>query len=191
MRYLFAALSIVLFSAQANHAFGQPPAKEPKQFVGEVIIVGNTITQDRVIRAVLDDLPPGQPLVRGNLKKAEAKLIRLGIFKKFPTVTVIESDGNFKDILVKVEETNTRRLEWKAGADCMGRPVFRLLMHDRNFDPFRLPTSMADIEEGAVFRGGGDKVRIEILRVNVLDGTIRFFSEGLVIPALVRPQFEK
>src|SRR5262249_9320679 len=85
--------------------------------VANVIIVGNTVTRDNVIRRQLE-LYPGQILEWPNLKVAEVNLARLNIFEMNqelgirPTVTVLdpESDSIYKDILVSVQEARTGSL---------------------------------------------------------------------------------
>ena len=56
-------------------------------YVGEVIIVGNTISQDRDIRQAIN-LVPGQVLRYPELKIAERNLARLGIFEMNPELGV-------------------------------------------------------------------------------------------------------
>ena len=73
-------------------------ADRPQSYVGEVIIVGNTVTQDRVIRRMLG-LYPGQMLRYPELRIAERNLARLNIFEMNPelgirpTVQVIDNPG--------------------------------------------------------------------------------------------------
>ncbi|MBM3993487.1 MAG: hypothetical protein FJ303_04960 [Planctomycetes bacterium] len=47
---------LLVFLFPAGVVDAEPKAKQPDH-IGEVIIVGNTITQDRVIRAALDFWP--------------------------------------------------------------------------------------------------------------------------------------
>jgi hypothetical protein len=132
---------------------------QPPERVGEVFIAGNTITQDRVIRRHLQGLQPGQILDRKELKLAEKTLGELGIFKYDPannvgpTVQVIDSNGPFKDILVKVEEKWTRKWSWDVVPNLAGRPAVRLLVKDANFDLFALPTSLDDIRVSPLLCG--------------------------------------
>ncbi len=139
----------------------------PIAYVGEVYVVGNTITQDRVIRRQLQQIPPGQVLRYPELKIAEANLARLNIFEMNPelgvrpTITPLESDGPFKDILVKVQETCTGSSMLGAGADPDNGFVGSIVLNERNFDIFRVPTSWSDFFEGKAFRGGGQEFRIE------------------------------
>jgi outer membrane protein assembly complex protein YaeT len=140
----------------------KPPAK-----VGQIFIVGNDVTQDRVIRRVLG-LYPGQTLRYPELRIAERDLARLNIFDMNPelgirpTITVLEdTDSEFKDLLVTVKETHTGSLLFGAGVNSDAGLVGSVVLHERNFDIFRFPTSWADITEGRAFRGAGQEFRIE------------------------------
>lgn len=140
---------------------------KPLAYVGEVIIVGNTVTQDRVIRRMLQGLQPGQLLHYPELRDAERNLARLNIFEMNPelgvrpTVQDLPGPGPFKDILVKVQETRTGSLMLGAGINSSNGLVGSIVLNERNFDLFRFPTSMADIWEGRAFRGAGQELRIE------------------------------
>jgi outer membrane protein assembly complex protein YaeT len=140
---------------------------KPQAYVGEVIIVGNTVTQDRVIRRMLQGVQPGQVLRYPELRIAERDLARLNIFEMNPelgirpTVQALESPGPFKDILVKVQETRTGSLMLGAGVNSDNGFVGSIVLNERNFDIFRFPTSFADFFDGKAFRGAGQELRIE------------------------------
>jgi outer membrane protein assembly factor BamA len=143
----------------------KPPAK-----VGQIFIVGNDRTDDTVIRKVIW-LKPGQPLLYPEVKLAERNLERLGIFQVDkekgirPTVTILESDSEFKDILVQVQEAPTGSLILGASINSKGQLVVGMTLQERNFDPHRWPTCMADIREGRAFRGGGKTLRLDVFRL--------------------------
>jgi RNA polymerase sigma factor (sigma-70 family) len=79
-------------------------AKAPAR-VGQIVIVGNRKTPDSVI---LEQVPlyPGQVLHYDDLRKAEQNLAQLKRFKARPRVTVVDGEdtGEFKDVLITVEE---------------------------------------------------------------------------------------
>lgn len=87
-----------------------PPAKKslPAR-VGQIFVTGNTRTPTSEI---LKHVPlfPGQILDYSSLKVAEKNLAALNLFVVDPqkgirpTVTVIQSDGEFKDILIQVQQ---------------------------------------------------------------------------------------
>jgi outer membrane protein assembly complex protein YaeT len=146
---------------------------KPISYVGDVIIVGNTVTQDRVIRRMLG-LYPGQVLRYPELKIAEAQLSRLGIFEMNPeqgirpTVQALDNPSPFKDILVKVQETRTGSLMLGAGVNSNNGVVGSIVLNEKNFDIFRFPTSFADFFDGKAFRGAGQEFRIEAVPGTVL-----------------------
>lgn len=139
----------------------------PHAKVGEVIIVGNTVTQDRVIRRQLQNILPGQTLAYPELKIAEANLARLNIFEVKPeegirpTIIPLDSDSEYKDILVKVQETRTGSFMLGAGVNSDNGFVGSIVLNERNFDLFRFPTSFSDFFDGTAFRGAGQEFRIE------------------------------
>lgn len=140
--------------------------EKPPAHVGQVIIVGNDVTQDRVIRRVVG-LYPGQTLRYPELRIAENDLARLGIFNTDPekgirpTLTVLENDSGFHDVLVTVQEAPTGSLMFGAGVNSNAGLVGSIVLNEKNFDLFRPPTSIADIMEGRAFRGAGQEFRIE------------------------------
>ncbi len=142
--------------------------EKPPVTVGRIIIVGNTVTQDDVIRRALG-LYPGQVLRFPELRIAEANLTRLGIFEadpqkgSRPTVTAIPTeDPNVQDILVQVKETLTGTFTIGVGYNTRGRIKLFLRIEERNFDPWRLPTCFEDFDEGRAFRGAGRRLRVNL-----------------------------
>jgi beta-lactamase regulating signal transducer with metallopeptidase domain len=90
----------------------QAPGPPPRAVrVGQIIITGNVKTSSDVILKEVS-LSPGQVLSYPALRKAEKNLAKLNVFvvdpKKGvrPTVTVIDADtdGEFKDIVIQVQE---------------------------------------------------------------------------------------
>ncbi|MBI3407880.1 MAG: BamA/TamA family outer membrane protein [Planctomycetes bacterium] len=142
--------------------------EKPASKVGQVFVVVNVVTQDRVIRRVIG-LYPGQTLRYPELRIAERDLARLNIFKVDPengirpTLTVIDPDGisEFKDIVVNVQETQTGSLMFGAGFNSDSGLQGSIVLNEKNFDLFRFPRSLEDIWEGRAFRGAGQELRIE------------------------------
>lgn len=136
--------------------------------VGQIIITGNEVTQERVIRRLLG-LYPGQTLRYPELRIGEANLQRANIFEINqelgirPTVSVLDPDGEgeYKDVLVSVKETHTGSLMFGAGVNSNAGLVGSIVLNERNFDICRFPTSWADVTEGRAFRGAGQEFRIE------------------------------
>jgi RNA polymerase sigma factor (sigma-70 family) len=101
----------------ARPGANQIEEKEPVR-VSEVMIVGNTVTKDNIIRRALN-FYPGQILSYPELIQAEERLKRLGIFEVdpskgiHPTVEVEnpEVDEPWKSIVVKVQEKTGKFIE--------------------------------------------------------------------------------
>lgn len=143
--------------------------------VSRVLIVGNTVTKDRVIRRVIG-LYPGQELRYPELRIAEANLAKLNLFEMNPelgirpTVTVLDenSPSPFKDVLVQVKETHTGSFMVGAGINSDNGLVGSIVLNERNFSIWRLPTSFQDFVDGRAFRGDGQELRIEAVPGNQL-----------------------
>jgi outer membrane protein assembly complex protein YaeT len=132
--------------------------------VGNIYIEGNTVTQERVIRNQLN-LFPGQVLQYPKLEDARMRLARLGIFdaQNPPEVIALpnEFDSNFKDVLVRVQETRTGQFMIGGGVNSNAGVNASVVINERNFDLFRFPTSWDDFRMGRAFRGAGQELRIE------------------------------
>jgi outer membrane protein assembly complex protein YaeT len=143
----------------------RPPAR-----VGNITVIGNERTRMNVILRQLG-IYPGQLLSYPALRQAERNLARLGIFETSPdgsvrpTVTVVDNpdypDSQFKDILVNVAETSTGSLMFGLGVNSDAGLTGSIILNERNFDLFRLPTSTDDFLNGTAFRGAGQEFRIE------------------------------
>jgi outer membrane protein assembly complex protein YaeT len=137
--------------------------------VGRIIIVGNKVTRDEVIRRALG-IYSGQVLRLPELRIAEQKLARLGIFEMDPekgarpSVQAIETDDpTVKDILVTVQETHTGTFQIGAGFNTDNGLVGTAVLNERNFDITRIPTSWEDFLEGKAFRGANQEFRVEAM----------------------------
>jgi outer membrane protein assembly complex protein YaeT len=141
----------------------RPPAR-----VGEIIIVGNDVTRDNVIRRQIP-LYSGQVLTYPDIRLAEKKLAQLNIFETNPatgvrpTVSVIDPDSDtpFKDVLVRVNETTTGSLLFGVGVNSDAGLTGSIALNERNFDITRIPTSFDDLLSGHAFRGAGQEFRAE------------------------------
>jgi outer membrane protein assembly complex protein YaeT len=137
----------------------------PKR-VGEIQIIGNTVTRQNVI---LRELPfyPGQILTYPDIAVAEHNLLRLGIFEANqegvrPTVRVVDDpDSEFQKVEVHVDETRTGSLMFGVGVNSDAGLTGSIVLNERNFDLFRPPTSFADFLDGRAFRGADQELRLE------------------------------
>jgi outer membrane protein assembly complex protein YaeT len=166
--------------------------ERPPATVGEVIIIGNTVTRDNVIRRQVP-LRPGQILTYPDLQVAEANLARLGIFEmdpekgQRPTVSVIDPDGDnpIKNILVQVTEAPTGSFLLGVGVNSDAGISGSIVLNERNFDITRLPTSFDELLSGQAFRGAGQEFRLEAVPGNRFQRYTASFRE----PSLFDTQF--
>ncbi|HTU19697.1 MAG TPA: POTRA domain-containing protein [Gemmataceae bacterium] len=107
----------------APHVRAEPPTrakpnpKEPSPRVGQIFIIGNTITRDAVI---LRQVPfkPGDKFTLSDLRAVQRNLARLQLFKKAPAPCVRVLDENrdkddvFKDICIEVAERDCNAFFW-------------------------------------------------------------------------------
>ncbi len=153
-----------------------PQTGEPYR-VGEIRIVGNTVTQDRVIRRELVGLEPGQVFDRTAIALSERNLSRLRIFREDPiqgirpTITILnETDPSpYKDLLVEVQEDRTGSLLVGAAFSTDYGANLSIILNERNFDIFGFPRLTSwddfwtDLTSGRAFRGAGQELRIEAI----------------------------
>jgi outer membrane protein assembly complex protein YaeT len=143
--------------------------ERPPLTVGRVIIIGNKVTRDEVIRRAIG-IYPGQVLRLPELRLAERNLARLGIFEMDPekgarpsVVPIDTDDPTVKDILVTVQETHTGTFQIGAGFNTDNGLVGTAVLNERNFDITRIPTSWEDFLEGKAFRGANQELRLEAM----------------------------
>lgn len=142
--------------------------ERPPDRVGRVIVVGNDVTRENVIRRQIP-LYPGQVLEYPALAQAERNLARLSIFEmnpevgQRPTVNVLDpySDNPVKDVLVQVQETQTGSLLFSVGVNSDAGVQGSVVLNEKNFDITRWPTSFDDMLSGRAFRGAGQEFRLE------------------------------
>jgi len=138
--------------------------------VGNVQIIGNTRTEDRIVLRELG-LYPGQILTWPDIRIAEQRLANLNIFEMNaetgvrPTVEVrdLDSPSEFKDIVVNVQETSTGTFMLGMAVNSDAGLSGQVVINERNFNIFRVPRSLDDLLSGNAFRGGGQEFRLEAM----------------------------
>lgn len=183
-----APLALILLATLQPAVPAQQEAK-PAGRVARVYVVGNTITRDDVIRAFVD-VYPGQALDRASLAAAEQRLARSGLFGTDPppSIQILDDDppSQFKDILVKVEDHGSRQLCVEGCVSCEGHPIVRLMLRDANGDLLNWPGAWADVVEDRAFRGGGQKLNLELLRFDLVDLRLHALSVRQLLPTRVQ-----
>lgn len=161
-----------------------------KYKTGEVIIQGNELTQQKVIRREVQ-VRPGRPLDATALDETAKRLRNTRLFEtpsaNNPTpvkVTVQDPDPvdpEYRDVLVNVTETNTGALSFGAAVGSDSGLIGSISLEQRNFDIFDTPDTTSEFISGRAFRGGGQTFKIE-----ARPGTdFQSYSIGLVEPSLL------
>jgi outer membrane protein assembly factor BamA len=84
---------------------GAGPAKGKTPRAGQIIIVGKEKTAPEVILRQVA-LYPGSELTGSDFHDAACVLEKVGLFRKYPTLSVLNPDSpdEFKDVLIEVVE---------------------------------------------------------------------------------------
>ncbi|MFG0306720.1 MAG: outer membrane protein assembly factor BamA [Phycisphaerales bacterium JB040] len=150
---------------------------------GEVIIQGNEITRDSVVRREVQ-VAPGMPLDTTALEATEEQIRRRNIFDRNEIRLTIQppdpDEPDVRDVLIEIKETNTGELNIGGAISSDSGVVGRLGFVQRNFDIRDPPDSFGDFFSGKAFRGGGQTFRIEALPGN----QVQTFNIALTDPAL-------
>lgn len=157
---------------------------------GLITIVGNDLTQQKVVRRQLT-VRPERPLDtsatrRGSrivsdqeLKLEETRLFEPGSVR---VTTQNESPDNpgYRDVLVEVKETNTGSLGFGAGVSSDGGVIGQVSLRQRNFDLYDTPDSFGELFSGRAFRGAGQDFNITLAPGN----EVQTYSISLTDPYL-------
>jgi outer membrane protein insertion porin family len=143
--------------------------KEGGRFrIGLIDIAGNQETQDKVVRRVLDeyDFKPGlwynADIARGDGKGELEKRIRRMVFTESATITAMGEAPDHRDALVSVTEGQTGMLMVGAGVASDYGAFGQFVFEQKNFDITDRPEGLKDLMTGSAFKGGGQRLRIEL-----------------------------
>ncbi|MFG0258344.1 MAG: outer membrane protein assembly factor BamA [Phycisphaerales bacterium JB043] len=134
---------------------------------GDVIIQGNTLTRQNVIRRHVQVLP-GMPLDRGALEETQRRLRATRLFdQQNPArVTVQPEDPShpgFRDVLVEVEETHlTGNVGFIAAVNSDAGVFGSISISQTNFDISDTPETFGELLRGEAFRGGGQTFSLAV-----------------------------
>jgi outer membrane protein insertion porin family len=150
---------------------------------GEVIIQGNELTRQEVVRREVE-VRPERPLDTNGISRTERNIRRTRLFEQRSTrITLQPPDADepeYRDVLVEVAETNTGEFNIGGAVSSDGGVVGRISLVQRNFDITDTPDSVGELLSGKAFRGGGQTFRIELLPGD----RVETYSIGLSDPAL-------
>ena len=117
--------------------------------IRDIMIVGNTVTKDKVIRRELAILP-GDLGDGGKIRQSEARLKNLNYFEKVEIAPLATEDDDLRDLRVSLEEKRTGQLMVGGSFSSEDSIVGFVEVTQSNFD-WRDPWS---------FRGGGQRMRM-------------------------------
>ncbi len=196
----------------------------PQYLVGEVIIQGNDLTRQEVIRRQIE-LRPTRPLDTTAMERSKVRLRRLRLFNERSGARITpqeagveffaevwddeylpsarrprtqrstnkdtslslsaQGEGNHRDVLVEIEETNTGSFDIGGAVSSDSGVIGRIALTQRNFDIRDTPDSPGEFFAGRAFRGAGQTFQIELLPGN----RIQTYSIGLTEPYLLESKY--
>ncbi len=159
---------------------------------GEVIIAGNDLTRQNVVRRQTLDLRPDRPLDGTAIERTKSRVRATRLFNDQPPggvrVTIQppdELEPDHRDVLIEVEETNTGEFGIGGFINSDGGITGRISITQRNFDLADPPATLSELLTNRAFRGGGQTFTMEILPGD----RAQTFRLGLVEPSLFETNF--
>ncbi len=181
----------------------------PRTYAGLVLIQGNILTKEKVIRRIVR-IPPGRPLDGRELKQAEDRLKRMSLFNNVritvqrprpgyddpvgdDTDSEVQAalaegdselaarlDRQIRDVLVEVKERDTGSINFGVGVGTDSGIFGEISIAQRNFDIADPPATLSEFLSGRAFRGAGQGFNFSIA-----PGTeVSNFSANFVEPHL-------
>ena len=155
---------------------------------GLVIIGGNELTQQKVIRRRVE-VRPDQALDGKALELTERALAASRLFETNPAlgdppkITIQPPDlanPGYRDVFIEVQETNTGSLSFGAAVDSDAGVVGAISLNQRNFDIADYPDSFGEFFRGRAFRGAG-----QVFDLTIQPGSeVSTYSLSLTEPSL-------
>jgi outer membrane protein insertion porin family len=158
--------SIRRFTAN-NKIIAHFDIKEGERFrIGQVNISGNTVTQDKVVRRVLDEkeFKPGEwynaHIAQGNGEGELEKDIKANVYTETATITPVGEKPGQKDAEVRVTEGKTGSIMFGAGVSSNDGLIGQMIYEQRNFDIKKWPKDWRKFFSEDAFKGAGQRLRI-------------------------------
>ena len=138
--------------------------------VGEVIVQGNTISKQSVVRRQLR-FWPDRPLDVQSLAESERRLLQTRLFarpspqlpKGGAKITLQPEDleePGYRDVLVEIQDTETGSVTFLAAVSADAGLIGQIALTERNFDLGNLPRRPGEIFSRKRFRGAGQTFQI-------------------------------
>ena len=137
---------------------------EGKPFkAGLVLIQGNFITKDKVIRRLVRILP-GRPVDGATLEKAKERLEQTRLFHnvRITTPRPQQEDPEIRDVIVEIKERNTGSVNFGVGFGSDAGILGEFSVNQNNFDIADFPMSVEELLAARAFRGAGQQFSLTI-----------------------------
>ncbi|MCA9284994.1 MAG: outer membrane protein assembly factor BamA [Phycisphaerales bacterium] len=150
---------------------------------GLVLIQGNYITKDKVIRREVR-IQPGRTIDGRELQRSKDRLIGTQLFGQDVRVTLQQpgaEDEEARDVLVEVKEKNTGSVNFGAAFGSDSGVIGEVSLNQRNFDIADYPKSFNELISGRAFRGAGQRFSLVVAPGN----DVSTYSISLADPRLL------
>ncbi len=144
--------------------------KQGQRFrIGRVNISGNTQTQDKVIRRILDeyDFVPGQwynaDTARGDGRGFLERKIQRRLLAEASSITAAGTATGHRDAEVTIVEGQTGAVIIGAGVASDSGLIGQLVFRQSNFDIRDKPESFKEFITGQAFKGAGQELNISLM----------------------------
>lgn len=130
---------------------------------GQVVIRGNTLTRDDVIRREVQ-FQPSRTLDGTQSEETQQRLRKTNLFAPGSAKVTIQPEDpenpTFRDVLVEVDETNTGSFNIGGAVNSDSGLSAIVSLQQRNFDVTDTPDTFGEFFRGEAFRGGGQTFSI-------------------------------
>ena len=141
----------------------------PHYKIGEVIITGNEMTQDKVIRRILDEenFKPGQwfnaDIARGDGQGELEKIVRRRVLTESISIRPVGEGETHRDAHVNITEGKTGNISFGVGVASDSGMIGQVIYDQRDFDITDRPESWSELFTGKSFKGAGQHMRISLM----------------------------
>ncbi len=130
---------------------------------GLVLVQGNLLTKDKVIRRLIR-IRPGRPLDARELELAEARIRQTNLFNDVRATIQEPQPGSpgVRDLLIEVKEKDTGSINFGVGLGSDSGIFGEISLTQRNFDIADAPMSFSEFVQGRAFRGAGQTFNLAL-----------------------------
>lgn len=130
---------------------------------GLVLVQGNLLTRDRVIRRLIR-IRPGRTLDGRELELAEQRIRQTNLFNDVRATIQEPRPGQVevRDLLIEVKEKDTGSVNFGVGLGSDNGIFGEISLNQRNFDVADPPMSFSEFVQGRAFRGAGQSFTLAI-----------------------------